>query len=644
MPRARQPSGCYVPAAVSRSHLESVLQYHLLSKHTPPAYAPGPGYLDWKTQPNPFRSFRGAPSLALPLSSGEPSPSFAELGRGSPAAPRTLDLAGIARLFELSFAVSAWKQLGASRWALRCNPSSGNLHPTEAYLACPALPGVEAGVHHYEARVHALERRASPPSEPWARAFPAGGAFIGLTSIHWREAWKYGVRAFRYSQLDLGHAIAAVRYAAATLGWRATVVAGASDDDVSRLLGLGRAPDFDGVEREQPGALLWVGTELRDVELDPLLACLVGASWTGRADSPGTAHTRWDDIDAVVAAAAKPGTSEPTWQAPRLPPTAADPSTASEPRRPMAADPSARSEPRRPTAADPSAGSEPRRPTAADLAGESVQFPPAVASQAGESGPLQPTAACPSSTERAAAPQTVRGAGCEARPIALGPAWLSADSVIRSRRSAVAFDAQTRIPQAQFFAMLEALLPRAGIPPRDALPWEPRVHPLFFVHRVKGLPMGLYALPGTDDIERRLHARGRDELIWQPVEGCPAHLRLRLLLPLDLRGEAEDIACGQAIAADGAFTAAFVADFRGPVTQHPSWYRRLFWEAGLLGHALYLEAEAAGFRATGIGCFHDDEAHRLFGFAGDEFQTLYLQAVGGPREDSRLLTLPAYPS
>ena len=30
--------------------------------------------------------------------------------------------------------LSAWKAYGGNRWALRCNPSSGNLHPTEGYL------------------------------------------------------------------------------------------------------------------------------------------------------------------------------------------------------------------------------------------------------------------------------------------------------------------------------------------------------------------------------------------------------------------------------------------------------------------------------------------------------------------------------
>jgi hypothetical protein len=62
----------------------------------------------------------------------------------------------------------------------------------------------------------------------------------------------------------------------------------------------------------------------------------------------------------------------------------------------------------------------------------------------------------------------------------------------------------------------------------------------------------------------------------------------------------------------------------------------------MLGHALYLEAEAAGVRATGIGCYFDDEMHRLLGIDDDRWQSLYHFTVGGPIEDTRLVTLPPY--
>ena len=70
--------------------------------------------------------------------------------------------------------------------------------------------------------------------------------------------------------------------------------------------------------------------------------------------------------------------------------------------------------------------------------------------------------------------------------------------------------------------------------------------------------------------------------------------------------------------------------------------RNLFWEAGLIGQALYLEAEAAGIRATGIGCYFDDSVHEVFGISSRAWQSLYHFTVGGPVEDKRLTTLPAY--
>ena len=74
-----------------------------------------------------------------------------------------LTLRSLSRLFEYALALSAWKQAGGTRWALRSNPSSGNLHPTEGYLLIGALPGLAdaPGLYHYAPREHGLERRAS---------------------------------------------------------------------------------------------------------------------------------------------------------------------------------------------------------------------------------------------------------------------------------------------------------------------------------------------------------------------------------------------------------------------------------------------------------------------------------------------------
>jgi hypothetical protein len=57
---------------------------------------------------------------------------------------------------------------------------------------------------------------------------------------------------------------------------------------------------------------------------------------------------------------------------------------------------------------------------------------------------------------------------------------------------------------------------------------------------------------------------------------------------------------------------------------------------------LYLEAEAAGVRSTGIGCFFDDPVHQAFGIEDLAFQSLYHFTVGGYVDDPRLTTLPPY--
>ncbi len=77
-------------------------------------------------------------------------------------------------------------------------------------------------------------------------------------------------------------------------------------------------------------------------------------------------------------------------------------------------------------------------------------------------------------------------------------------------------------------------------------------------------------------------------------------------------------------------------------TEGPWFYPRLYWETGLVGQVLYLEAEAAGMRSTGIGCFFDDAMHQVLGIRDLSWQSLYHFTVGGAVDDPRLKTLPPY--
>jgi len=68
----------------------------------------------------------------------------------------------------------------------------------------------------------------------------------------------------------------------------------------------------------------------------------------------------------------------------------------------------------------------------------------------------------------------------------------------------------------------------------------------------------------------------------------------------------------------------------------------MFWESGMIGQVLYLEAEAIGLRGTGIGCYFDEEVHKIMALESKKYQSLYHFTVGTPVEDRRLTTLEPY--
>jgi len=225
----------------------------------------------------------------------------------------------------------------------------------------------------------------------------------------------------------------------------------------------------------------------------------------------------------------------------------------------------------------------------------------------------------------------------------------SAGEIIHQRRSLLACDGRTYIEAARFFRMLERVMPRVELDiarrpmPWDAIPWEPAIHFGLFVHRVEGIEPGLYALARDPRkvplLKKSMHAH----FAWEAPPGCPADLPLFVLERGDARELATQVSCRQQIAGDGAFSLGMIAEYQASLVAHgPAFYRRLFWEAGAIGQVLYLEAEAAGVRSTGIGCFFDDPVHQVFGLRDLAFQSLYHFTVGGPVDDPRLTTLPAY--
>ncbi|RWW84380.1 hypothetical protein BHE74_00007023 [Ensete ventricosum] len=551
----------------SAAAVDAATHYHNRTKHSlTGGSARGPRGLDWANQPNPFLRFLSTPLLPLLHSPPEPhddSPPYHSVFSSSFPPPQPFSHASISRLLYDSLSLSAWKSTGLSTWSLRVNPSSGNLHPTESHLLSPPLPlsqqqpsspppfSSSSFLAHYSPNDHSLELRASIslPDLPLHRSL-----LLAFSSILWREAWKYGERAFRYCNHDVGHALAAAAVSAATLGWDVCLLDGLGHDDLHRLLGLDRSnpPPPDRLpDRPVRGRLPWIESQHPDcallifpfgetppsvdyAELALALSRLPAMEWLGKPNSLSKDHVCWDVIYKTAEAVKKP----PTY---------------------------------------------------------------------GEGFSVNPFHRSPLISPDLYKDMTVR-------------------QVVRKRRSAVDMDGVHVLEKDAFYQILLHCLPSGELGlgekqgqqftlPFRVLTWDAEVHAALFVHRVRDLPKGLYFLVRNEEHLDRLKSAMRSEFEWERPEGCPAGLPLYRLARGDCRELAKQLSCHQDIASDGCFSLGMVARFEPVLREKGAWmYPRLFWETGVLGQVLYLEAHAVGLSATGIGCYFDDDGMVLVTF------------------------------
>jgi len=294
-----------------KSSKEIIYNYHKQTKHRPYRYARSLGYFDWDNEPNPFRKFQGAEPIHLPILPVKFSPPFHEaLFQPEHIIPQSIHIETISHFLLHSLGISAWKEYRGSRWAVRCNPSSGNLHPTEAYLIFPLqlLNNNHSLLLHYDPSEHKLEKRALMTQNNWEKQGLTSFAeypcfFVALTSIIWREAWKYGERAFRYCLLDTGHAIACLTFSALSLGWNIHYI-GISLQNLSISLGLNR-PEYTHVEKEFPQILLMVSPNNIKQEKQLSFAIknpILFDEWFGIPEKISPQTTDWDIIEEVSSA------------------------------------------------------------------------------------------------------------------------------------------------------------------------------------------------------------------------------------------------------------------------------------------------------------------------------------------------------
>lgn len=510
--------------------LQTVFEYHETTKHAQQRYARSLGYMDWATQPDPFRKYNGASSIELPIAMENATPPYHLLDSDLPPAPLLKE--SLSQLLQFSMGLAAHKESGGSTWAVRCNASSGNLHPTETYLVLPPMmQSTQTTVMHYAPKNHELELLCNIDTPFWD-SLPQNSFLIGFASITWREVWKYGERAFRYTQLDAGHAWQSLEVSAKMLGWKLTRLDSISDADINTLFGTKQKDRF--FEDENADMLFVVSPNTVDStgNIDTLLEVLP-LTYEGMANRLSPTMQRWDIIPQIEDATSQMQIAQKNVVKTR-----------------------------------------PNRKATKD-----------------------------------------------------------SKQVVLNRRSIHMMHKEySQISKEHFHTILESVQGSF-----DAK--ESSAHLSIFVHRVKEYESGVYILVRNARDLQSLREQMHADFLWQETE----LENFYFLEARDFTTASKAISCNQDIASDGAFTLGMLCNFSQQLQEHGAHrYKELYWECGMIGQELYLEATSLGLSGTGIGCFLDDMMHGLLGIKNNTFQTLYHFTVGLGDVDSRIMTKPAY--
>jgi SagB-type dehydrogenase family enzyme len=331
-----------------------------------------------------------------------------------------------------------------------------------------------------------------------------------LTSIVWREAWKYGERGYRYCLHDIGHAWQALALSALALGCHSSALGEFLDDDVMRLFQLSGD--------EWPMLIVKLhGEPVQVREPDAGKTVWFG----GQANQLSPETVAYPRMESIHLSAKRGGIGS---------------------------------------------GSTSFAESAPNSSGE-IKLPP------------------PASSSR------------------------NFGDVARMRRSALDFQGGK---QSMSLAQLSAVLAATGEPLSADFAGTRFIQLVLYAHRVVGLQPGIYRF-------------------------LPERAELEQIKSGDQRVAAASLSLGQDLAGNACVTFSMIGDLdRAARTFGDRGYRYVHFEAGAVGHRLYLAAEALGLGATGIGAFYDDEVHRHLNLTPSQGQVVYHFAIGYPVPDPRV--------
>lgn len=225
------------------------LTYHEETKHSYEGMSSSRHFLDWHNQPRPFKIYAGLEAIPLPADLPVTYVS-ALLAMSHPvettvttSLPTLHDLAYV--LFYAAGVTNRRVYPGYGEMLFRAAACTGALYHIDLYVAVSDLPGLGAGLYHFDPHDFALRqlrqgdyRRVVVEASGNAPGLQEAPVIIIGSDTFWRNSWKYRARAYRHSFWDAGTILANLLAAANARALPARLTLGFADAPVNTLLDL----------------------------------------------------------------------------------------------------------------------------------------------------------------------------------------------------------------------------------------------------------------------------------------------------------------------------------------------------------------------------------------------------------------------
>ena len=223
----------------------AAMTYHEATKHSEVSIGASAHYLDWDNKPVQFKEYKNLASIALPRNFPRPEKNSIKAIKGEKkdADVKKIDIGVLSELLFFSAGLTRKMRFGKEVYYMRAASATGALYPIELYVISGRIPGLEAGVYHFNPLHFSLVRlREGDYRAALDYAGSSDSLFapltLAFTSLAWRNAWKYEARSYRHWFWDSGVIVANLLATSNSAGIAAKAILGFADSEIDQLLSL----------------------------------------------------------------------------------------------------------------------------------------------------------------------------------------------------------------------------------------------------------------------------------------------------------------------------------------------------------------------------------------------------------------------